>query len=952
MSAFKLWNRATLILVLGGLTVGILAWVARSDPAINYLPHHRDADWIVFPTAIDARAHWQASLDATFQREFTLQQKPAAARLCLRAMRRAEVKINGVSIQLPQKRNWKNVSDVAIAEELREGANIIEVRVFNQNGPPALWLVLKTDQLNVRTNQKWETSFGGSSWRNAALASAAKVPGRGNPVASGERTFDTAMKIWPLWILLIGIGCGGVILWRASLKQFASPSLERVVVLLVSAMWLFLLWNNTRLLPFHAGFDSKEHLRYIEYIQQHWRLPSPREGWEMYQPPLYYFVAAAILSFCELSINDPNSVLVLRALGAFFGIAQCVLVFLSLRVLLPARTALVGLLLAAFLPMHLYLMHYVTNELLTATLATLTVYLCLRLLKNETPRAAQFVFVGLALGATMLTKATGLLLLPIVIAAVCARRSQMKTPFAIWLRNLGLLIATCLAVCGWYYVRIWLRFGTPLLGNWDVTSGFAWWQDPGYHTAADYFRFGRSLITPLFSGFAGVADGVYSTLWGDGLSGGVSSVSVAWNLRPMVAGYLWALVPAVLILIGVGVAFGRFLRQPSAALFLLLALSVVVALGLSFMTLMVPSYAQAKAFYGLSALTSLCFFGAVGWETVTNSRTRFQFIIGALLVVWAVNSLATFCIIPSVPQHLYAVKVLGQKGKIEEAATEAAKAVETDPANASAHGYRALSLSELGDDAEAVKEAERAVELAPTDSVAHLNLAIAAERTDIERAITEASRAIELGPENFSAYQMLMKCLVESGRYNEAAAFGLEWLAVSPFDMAAHSAVAVTLAQTGELATAARQLGYVMMLQPNTEEALAQLHQIVVSIAKAPDGLRRLRDIAANTPDSPRMLDELAWLLATYPDSNARDGAEAVRLAERACALTDRRVPALLATLAAAYAEAGDFSRAVASSEEALSDARSLGDSDGIKLSENILASVRANVPYRHEPEQ
>ena len=214
--------------------------------------------------------------------------------------------------------------------------------MFNHNGPPALWLVLSTDQLNVRTDENWEVSFAGSSWRNAALASAAKTPGRGNPVADGERTFDAAKKIWPLWILLIGIACGGVILWRASLKQFTSPSLERVVLLLISAMWLFLFWNNTRLLPFHAGFDSKEHLKYIDYIQQHWSLPSPTEGWEMYQPPLYYFIAASILSFCKLSINDPGSVVVLRALGAFFGIAQCVLVFLSLRLLLPARTALVG----------------------------------------------------------------------------------------------------------------------------------------------------------------------------------------------------------------------------------------------------------------------------------------------------------------------------------------------------------------------------------------------------------------------------------------------------------------------------------------------------------------------------------------------------------------------------------------------------------------------------------
>ena len=230
--------------------------------------------------------------------------------------------------------------------------------------------------------------------------------------------------------------------------------------------------------------------------------------------------------------------------------------------------------------MHLYLAHYVTNEVLTATLATLTVYLCLRLLKNEKPRAAQFVFVGLALGATMLTKATGILLLPIVIAAICARRIRARAPFAISLRNLGLLIASCFAVCGWYYAGIWLKFGKPLLGNWDVISGFTWWQDPGYHTAADYLRFGRSLVTPLFSGFAGFADGIYSTLWGDGLSGGASSVNVPWNLSPMIAGYLWALVPAVLIIVGAVVAGVRFLRKPSAELFVLLALSVVVALSL------------------------------------------------------------------------------------------------------------------------------------------------------------------------------------------------------------------------------------------------------------------------------------------------------------------------------------------------------------------------------------
>src|SRR5213079_1490456 len=147
-------------------------------------------------------------------------------------------------------------------------------------------------------------------------------------------------------------------------------------------------------------------------------------------------------------------------------------VFLSLRLLFSARTAFVGLLLAAFLPMHVYLAQYVTNEMLAATLATATLYACLRLLKSDTPSASQFAWVGFTLGATMLAKATTVLLLPIAIAAIAGKLAYTRARLAISLRNLGLLLTICLTVCGWHYARIWLRFGTPLLGNWDVVSGF------------------------------------------------------------------------------------------------------------------------------------------------------------------------------------------------------------------------------------------------------------------------------------------------------------------------------------------------------------------------------------------------------------------------------------------------------------------------------------------------
>jgi tetratricopeptide (TPR) repeat protein len=951
MFVLKSWHRAIGIAVFAAIAMSLLAWFAWKDPAINFLPRDRRAEWIVFPTAVDAHAHWFANLDATFRRQFVLTDRPTTTHLSICAMRRAEVKINGIAVHFPPNRNWKKIVTAEVAELLHAGTNVIEARVFNHNGPPALWLTLITDQLSLRSDKSWEVSFAGSSWRQAALAAVAKKPGPGNSIAGGEGTFDAVKKIWPFWIVLIAIASVATFIWNLSLKNFSTRRVEKALMLVIAGLWLLLFWNNARLLPFHTGFDSKEHLKYINYIQEHRALPLPNEGWEMYQPPLYYLIAAAGLSARKLSTSDPGSILVLRLIGAFMGIAQSALVFLSLRLLFPARTAFVGLLLAAFLPMHLYLAHYVTNEMPAATLATATLYLCLRLLKSDAPRASQFAWLGFALGAAMLTKATGILLLPIVIAAVAGKLVAARSPIATSLQNLAALLAICFAVCGWHYARIWMRFGTPLLGNWDVVSGFTWWQDPGYHTAADYLRFGRSLVHPLFSGFAGFADGIYSTLWGDGLCGGTASLSMAWNQQPMMAGYLCALIPMAAVLTGAVVALIRLIRNPSSELFLLYGFSAVLLLGLVFMTLKVPSYAQAKAFYGLSALMPLCFFGALGWETLTHARSPLRSFLSALVIFWAMSSFATYWIVPSVSQHLYAVKTLGTQGSIDRANAEAVKAVEADPSNAAARGFHALSLSELGQDEEAIQEGERAVKLNPAGSAAHFDLAISVRRTDQDRAIAEARRAIQLGPENSSAYPFLMNCLFESHRYAEAPDLGREWLAVTPYDAAAHSELASALGENGDLVSAAQHLGYVMLLRPDVEEAHAKLRQLLLLLAREPDGLQRLREIAANAPDSPRMLDELAWLLATYRDWRSRDGAEAVRLAEHACDLTERKIPALLDTLAAAYAEAGDFPRAIRAAEEALNRGRSSGDGDAVKLSESILGSLRENLPYRQEPE-
>ena len=96
--------------------------------------------------------------------------------------------------------------------------------------------------------------------------------------------------------------------------------------------------------------------------------------------------------------------------------------------------------------------------------------------------------------------------------------------------------------------------------------------------------------------------------------------------------------------------------------------------------------------------------------------------------------------------------------------------------------------------------------------------------------------------------------------------------------------------------------------------------------------------------------NSLARLLATCPQEGLRDGTEAVELAERACELTGQRVPEILDTLAAAYAETGQFDRAVETAERAVELALQRGNAEFADQVKHRLQLYRAQQPYRAPP--
>jgi tetratricopeptide (TPR) repeat protein len=110
----------------------------------------------------------------------------------------------------------------------------------------------------------------------------------------------------------------------------------------------------------------------------------------------------------------------------------------------------------------------------------------------------------------------------------------------------------------------------------------------------------------------------------------------------------------------------------------------------------------------------------------------------------------------------------------------------------------------------------------------------------------------------------------------------------------------------------------------------------------------QFRQVLSLKPDHAEALNNLAWILATCPADEVRDGVEAVRCAERACRLTAFKQAAMVGTLAAAYAEAGRFPEAVATAETAVKLALAANDSQFAAVNQQLLMLYRAGKPW-HE---
>jgi protein O-mannosyl-transferase len=209
--------------------------------------------------------------------------------------------------------------------------------------------------------------------------------------------------------------------------------------------------------------------------------------------------------------------------------------------------------------------------------------------------------------------------------------------------------------------------------------------------------------------------------------------------------------------------------------------------------------------------------------------------------------------------------------------------------------------------------------------------------------------ALAVTPDNAIARLVLGAGLQSQGQKEQALAEYRAAVALEPSVTRAYYNMAVLLQTQGKWAEAAEQHELFLRGNPAHYDSHFYLAEILQRLDRGKEAVSHLREALRIKPDAVEALNNLAWALATSHDSEVRNGAEAVRLAERACELTRYETIMLVGTLAAAYAEAGRFADAVTAAEQACALASKANDSALLGKNQELLQLYRAGRPY-HEP--
>jgi len=223
------------------------------------------------------------------------------------------------------------------------------------------------------------------------------------------------------------------------------------------------------------------------------------------------------------------------------------------------------------------------------------------------------------------------------------------------------------------------------------------------------------------------------------------------------------------------------------------------------------------------------------------------------------------------------------------------------------------------------------------------------QRGQLDRAAEMYEKALSIKPDHPEALNNLAIIRRRQGDVREAVELYRRVMKIEPNRNTAFN-LALALAELGSTREAIDLLTKVVRADGQDVEARVQLGVLLDATGDQAGALEQYDEALKVVPDQLEALNNAAWIRATGADASLRDGARAVRQAERAIQ-GDGTNPSLLDTLAAAYAEAGRFPDAVRTAQRAETLARRTGQTPMADRIGQRLALYRAGRPYHRSPD-
>jgi Tfp pilus assembly protein PilF len=304
----------------------------------------------------------------------------------------------------------------------------------------------------------------------------------------------------------------------------------------------------------------------------------------------------------------------------------------------------------------------------------------------------------------------------------------------------------------------------------------------------------------------------------------------------------------------------------------------------------------------------------------------------------------------SVMAHYSLGRELMNSGRVDEAMTEFQNGLPLDAGHVDAMMDLGVAFAHRGQLGMATNWLARAVRVAPGYSKARVNLALALlQAGDAAGAERQCTEAIRLDAANAGAWSSLGIAVGAQGRSDEAMEDYAKALVLDPDFAEARLYLGREWLARARYGDAVSNLDAAARLIPAMPEAHLLLARALAGSRQTGRAIAEFRATLGLNPNQPEALNQLAWILATAADPGLRNGAEAVQMAERACSATSLQQPVYLDTLAAAYAEEGNFDQAARAVQRAGELAGLRGETNLLQINRVLTERVQARQPY-HEP--